>query len=258
LLERLDLMTLQPRVILDAGAGTAHGSRALQKRYPRAEVIALDTAFGMLQESRRQQRWWRRDFTRVCAEAEHLPLADGSVDLIWSNLMLQWCEPDASFAEFRRVLAPRGALSFSTFGPDTLRELRSAWAAADAHEHVNQFIDMHDLGDALVRAGFAQPVLDVERFTLQYTDVRDLSRDLKTIGAHNVTAGRPRGLTSPRKFMAMCAAYEKYRDAGRLPASYEVVYGQAWAPVTAAKKHGDGATVSLESFKQQVRGTRQP
>jgi len=135
-----------------------------QRRYSKAQVIALDSSRKMLQEAARQQSWLR-PFGRVCADAELLPFADGSIDLIVSNLMLQWCNPDAVFAEFRRVLAPHGLLSFSAFGPDTLRELRAAWKQVDSHSHVHQFIDMHDLGDALVRGGFAAPVLDVERFT---------------------------------------------------------------------------------------------
>ena len=142
LLGRLDLMALTPRVVVDAGAGTGHAARALKRRYPKALVAALDLSPRMLLAAGRQQSWLR-PFARVCADAERLPFADASVDLILSNLMLQWCNPDAVFAEFRRVLAPHGLLSFTTLGPDTLRELRSAWKAVDSHTHVNQFIDMH-------------------------------------------------------------------------------------------------------------------
>ena len=255
LLERLQLAALEPRVVLDAGAGTGHASRALKRRYPKASVIALDFSRGMLLEADRQQSWLR-PFARVCADAELLPFADGSVDLIVSNLLLQWCRPDALFAEFRRVLAPQGLLSFSAFGPDTLRELRAAWAEVDAHSHVHQFIDMHDLGDALVRGGFAAPVLDVERFTLQYRDVRRVAADLKATGAHNATAGRAHGLTGARKFVAMQAAYERYRQDGLLPATYEVVFAHAWAPAAAARRTGDGATVSLEEIKRELRARR--
>jgi malonyl-CoA O-methyltransferase len=262
LLQRLDLTDLSPRLVLDVGAGTGHAGRALKRRYPRAHVIALDSSFGMLRVAGRQRSWFR-PFTRLCADAERLPLPDDSVDLILSNFMLQWSDPDAVFAEFRRVLAPRGFLSFTTLGPDTLRELRAAWMEAgrgyaDSEARVIQFIDMHDIGDALVRAGFAAPVLDVERYTLEYTDVRSLAADLKAIGARNATAGRPKGLTSPRKFAAMQAAYEMYRAGGRLPATYEVVFGQAWAPAAAQRRPADSSTqVSLDDVKRQLR-TRRP
>jgi malonyl-CoA O-methyltransferase len=257
LLERLQLTALKPGVVLDAGAGTGHASRALKRRYPKAQVIALDSSRNMLLEAGRQQSWLR-PFARVCADAELLPFADGSVDLIVSNLLLQWCRPDALFAEFRRVLAPHGLLSFSAFGPDTLRELRTAWAQVDTHSHVHQFIDMHDLGDALVRGGFAAPVLDVERFTLRYLDVRKVAADLKATGAHNATAGRARGLTSAGKFAAMQAAYEQFRQDGRLPATYEVVFAHAWAPAAAARRgaDGQGASVSLEEIKRELRARR--
>jgi len=158
---------------------------------------------------------------------------------VFSNLMLQWCQdPDAVFGECRRVLKPGGLLTFTTFGPDTLVELRRAWAAADSRTHVNRFIDMHDLGDALVRSGLAEPVMDVERFTLTYAEVRDLMRDLKDIGAHNANAGRPRGLTGKGTLARMTAAYEAFRKDGRLPATYEVVYGQAWCPVAPPRRKG--------------------
>ncbi len=228
LLARLQYVKLTPTLVVDAGCGTGHASRALKRLYPRARVIALDIAPGMLRAAGRQRGWFRR-FDRVCADAAHLPLADASVDLLFSNLMLQWCnDPDALFAEFRRVLKPHGVLSFSTFGPDTLKELRAAWASVDDYTHVNRFIDMHDLGDALMRARLAEPVLDVENFTLTYGDALALMKDLKAIGAHNVTAGRPAGLTGRGKLQAMTAAYEQRRTDGRLPATYEVVYGQAW------------------------------
>jgi malonyl-CoA O-methyltransferase len=226
LLQRLDVTAVAPRVILDAGAGTGHASQALKRRYPVSQVIALDSAFGMLRVAGRQQSWLGC-FLRVCADAEHLPLADASVDLIFSSLMLQWCDLDAVFAEFRRVLAPGGCLHFTSLGPDTLHELRAAWASVDSHSHVNRFIDMQDVSAAMVRAGLATPMLDVERHTLIYAEVRGLTADLKAIGAHNVTSGRPKGLTGPRKFAAMQAAYEIFRREGRLPATYEVIFGQA-------------------------------
>jgi malonyl-CoA O-methyltransferase len=256
LLARLDWMALAPRVVVDAGAGTGHASRALIRRYPKARVIALDFSPRMLHAAGRRQSWLRR-FARVCADAERLPLADGSVDLILSNLMLQWCNPDLVFAEFRRVLAPHGLLTFTTLGPDTLRELRSAWAEVDSRTHVHQFIDMHDLGDALVRGGFAAPVLDVERYTLAYADVRRVAADLKATGARNATMGRARGLTGRRQFAAFQAAYEAHRRDGRLPATYEVVFGHAWTPDADVRRGAqDGASVSLDDIKQQLRARR--
>lgn len=230
LLERLDYVTLEPAVVLDVGCGTGHAARALKDRYPRASVVALDLSEGMLREARGRQSW-RRRFARVCGDAMRLPIADGSVDLVFSSLTLQWCtDLDAAFGEFRRVLRPRGLLTFTTFGPDTLTELRDAWARADGHRHVSDFADMHDLGDGLVRAGLAEPVLDVERFTLTYPDVFGLMRDLKAIGARNAATRRPRGLTGRARLAAMQSAYESRRRDGVLPATYEVVFGQAWGP----------------------------
>ena len=171
LLERLQLTVLEPRLILDAGAGTGIASRELKRRYPKARVLALDSAERMLSAAAARGSWLR-PLSRVCADAARLPLADASVDLIFSNFLLPWSDTDRLLAEFRRVLAPRGLLTFSTLGPDTLRELRGAWASVDSNPRVHAFIDMHDLGDALVRSGFAEPVLDVERYTLEYPDVR--------------------------------------------------------------------------------------
>jgi malonyl-CoA O-methyltransferase len=253
LLTRLDFTRLTPRTVLDGGAGTGHASRALKRRYPKSLVIALDSSKDMLRMAARQQSWFR-PFVRVCADAELLPFQDGSVDLIVSNLMLHWCNPDAVFAEFRRVLAPHGLLSFSAFGPDTLRELRDSWGEVDSCTHVHRFIDMHDLGDALVRGGFAAPVLDVERYTLSYLDVRKIAADLKATGAHNATMGRAPGLTGPRKFAGMQAAYERFRQNGRLPATYEVVFAHAWVP--AASERTDGTSVSLEDIRRELHARR--
>ena len=222
LIERLALVAIQPAVVLDLGAGTGRAAPGLAGRFPGAFVVALDIASSMLRRAAVHA-------STVCADAVRLPLAGASVDLVFSNLMLQWCEePDAVFAEVRRVLKPGGFFAFTTFGPDTLRELRAAWAAADGFSHVNRFIDMHDVGDALVRAGFDEPVMDVERLRVTYPDPVALMRDLKAIGAHNVTSGRARGLTGRERFERMTQAYEALREDGRLPATYEVIYGAAW------------------------------
>lgn len=255
LLQRLELTDLAPRVIIDAGAGTGHASRALARRYPKSRVVAVDISLGMLRAAARR-RFWRKPFARLCASAEQLPLADGSVDLILSNLMLQWCDPERVFGEFRRVLAPRGFLSFTSLGPDTLRELRAAWRQVDSQLRVQGFLDMHDVGDALVRAGFAAPVLDVERYTLRYSDVQGLAADLKSTGARNAAAGRLKGLTSPRKFAAMQRAYEAQRMDGRLPATCEVVFAQAWAPVEKHARAPSPQGVSLESLREQLAARR--
>jgi len=156
-------------------------------------------------------------------------LATGSVQLLSSNLALQWCNHlPTAFAELRRVLAPGGLLMFTTFGPDTLRELRQAFAGLDGHTHVNRFVDMHDIGDELLYAGFAAPVMDMEFLTLTYPDLLQLLRELKAIGAHNVTSGRGRGLMGKQTWRAMQANYEQLRREGRLPATYEIIYGHAW------------------------------
>ncbi|HXY95606.1 MAG TPA: malonyl-ACP O-methyltransferase BioC [Steroidobacteraceae bacterium] len=242
LLERLTAFDFAPGVVLDLGAGTGRVTRELKRRYPRALVIALDLSPGMLREARRHQRLWRR-FARVCADALALPLGAASVDLVFSSLMLQWCEPlGQALAEVRRVLKPGGFFAFSTFGPDTLKELRAAWARADGLTHVNRFLDMHDVGDAIARSGLAEPVLDVDRVELGYPDALSLMRDLKAIGAHNVTAGRPRTLVGKSRLARMTEAYEAWRRGGALPATYEVIYGASWgaaAPAAATSLAGE-------------------
>lgn len=248
IIERLELVKLKPANILDIGAGTGVGTEALALRYPQARVVALDLAPNMLKQARRRGSWFsrckaqllkRRGF--VCGDAEHLPFADHSFDLIYSNATLQWCaDLDHTFSELIRVLCPGGLLMFSTFGPDTLKELRASWQAADASRtgsleqtaHVHDFIDMHDIGDAMLRAGLADPVMDVENFTLTYPDVYQLMRELKTLGANNVTHGRRSTLTGKHRLKQMITAYEHFRTNGHLPATYEVVYGHAWAPAS--------------------------
>ena len=171
LLERLQYFALEPHVILDLGAGTCQASVALSRRFAHARVIALDIAPGMLRASPRPG-WPRRRFERVCADAYALPLASRSVDLVYSNLMLQWCDrPDLVFRELARVLKPGGVFVFSSFGPDTLKELRLAWESVDHGVHVSQFPDMPQLGEALMHAGLIEPVMDVEPHRLQYPEV---------------------------------------------------------------------------------------
>jgi malonyl-CoA O-methyltransferase len=248
MLDRLELVRLQPRVILDIGAGTGVATAALAARYRKARVVALDFALPMLLQARKRGGWLRKPRC-ICGDLEQLPLADHSVDLIYSNAALQWSNDlDSAFGEFRRVLRPGGLLMFTTFGPDTLKELRAAWAAVDNGSHVSTFIDMHDVGDALMRAGLADPVMDVDRLTLTYERVGGLMKELKILGAHNVNSDRRRGLTGKGRLQAMQAAYEQFRRAqdGLLPASYEVVYGHAWAPD--AGHRSNAPSISLDQI----------
>jgi malonyl-CoA O-methyltransferase len=215
--------------VLDLGAGTGHASKALKHRYKSAEIIALDLSTGMLKEADKRQSWLRR-FHRINGDAHRLPLKDASVELVFSNLMLEWShDPDAVFQEIRRVLKPDGLLTFATLGPDTLRELREAWRKVDTYTHIHRFIDMHDLGDALMRAGLAEPVMDAERLTVTYPDLDALLRELTASGSSNVAQGRARGLTTRSRLASLRKVIEPTMKQGALPISVEVVYGHAWA-----------------------------
>ena len=230
MLERLDYIRLQPRVILDAGAGTGEASGALMKRYPKAKVVALDFSLAMLRRARQRGRLLRRPSV-LCADLEQLPLAENSVDMIYSNAAIQWCtDLESTFRDFLRVLKPGGLLMFSTFGPDTLKELRQAWSEVDEKPHVSPFIDMHDIGDMLVKSRFAEPVMDAEIINMTYEDIDLLMQDIKSIGATNALRARHRGLTGKGRMQMFRKAYEAYRLEGRLPSTWEVVYGHAWAP----------------------------
>lgn len=245
--ERLALVKLEPAAILDAGCGTGEGLAELRTRFPDAAIAGLDIAFAMLTAARQRlsvnaaegrtlERLLgaaqpRPSGALVCADLRRLPFIAGAFDLVWSNLALQWInEPPAAFEEFRRVLRAGGLLMFTTFGPDTLAELRSAFAEVDRAPHVSRFVDMHDLGDMLLDAGFAEPVMDMEKLTLTYVDADALMRDLKATGARNATAGRRRGLTGRRRWHRLTETLEAFRRDGRLPATFEVVYGHAWKP----------------------------
>jgi malonyl-CoA O-methyltransferase len=251
LLERLDFMALQPGRVLDIGTGTGYGLAHLHSRYPEAELCALDIAPAMLNAARArlpQPTWAQRALQRLtphafyprkagarlphllCADMDRLPLAANSMNLVWSSLALQWAHDlEATLKGIHRVLAPGGLLIFATFGPDTLKELRTAFAAVDDAPHVNRFIDLHDIGDMLIHAGFASPVMEMEMLTLTYADLKTLMRDLKGIGAHNAVATRKRGLFGKSAWARLEQAYEVQRLEGRLPATFEVIYGHAWA-----------------------------
>jgi malonyl-CoA O-methyltransferase len=200
LLERLDFMTLQPGRVLDVGSGTGYGLAHLRARYAEAELSALDVAPAMLAAARArlpQPGWAQRARSRLapssarathllCADMERLPLAPNSMNLVWSSLALQWAHDlEATLKGFHQVLAPGGLLIFATFGPDTLKELRSAFKSIDDAPHVNRFVDLHDIGDMLIHAGFASPVMEMDMLTLTYPYPNPLMRSLKGIGAHN-------------------------------------------------------------------------
>lgn len=271
--ERLDLVLVEPKTILDVGAGTGILTSKLVQRYPGAKILGLDLSHNMLEKAQQNlaRPGWKGlpsflsnvlGLTKpgaqlINADANHIPLADASVDLIVTNLMLQWCDDlDKVFQEFRRVLKPEGLLMLTTFGPDTLKELRQAWSKVDGQEHVNTFIDMHDIGDALIRNGFGQPVMDVEHFTLTYEKPIGVLKDLKAIGATNATETRQHGLMGKQRFTQMLEAYDQQRQNGLIPATYEVIHGHAWAAPEVVKGPGrnrEGVVeISLDEFAKQT------
>ena len=239
LLEKLDVVKITPQFILDAGTGPGVAIPSLFKKYKKAQVVALDLSEKMLEKAGRHGSFLRSPHL-VCADIESLPFADNTFDLVFSSLSMQWCNDlDAALREAKRVLKPGGLFVFTTFGPDTLKELRQSWAQVNSENHVNQFIDMHDIGDALLHDGFAEPVMEAEILTVTYDSVDHLMHDLKAIGA-NVTADsginravkHDSGLGGKEALKKLREAYEIFRKDDILPASYEIIYGHAWKPVT--------------------------
>jgi len=257
--ERLGVVKLAPAAILDAGCGTGEAQGELALRYPKARRIALDLALPMLVAVRGRGIERGSLLSRVagrlrgaavapvlpdcvCGDIAALPFAAGAFDLVWSNLAVQWIgDLPPAFAELRRVLKVGGLFSFTTFGPDTLKELRTAFAGVDRHPHVSRFVDMHDIGDLLVHAGFADPVMDMEYVTLTYSDGAAMMRDLRAIGATNATQGRSRGLTGRGRWRQALAALDAMRRDGRIPATFEVIYGHAWK--AAPQRTADGLPI---------------
>jgi malonyl-CoA O-methyltransferase len=254
LLERVAYFELEPQRVLDLGCGTGRASAALEEQFPGAQVVSLDWAPNMLRHTGKRRA--RADL--LCGDMHQLPLAPRRFDLVFSSLAVQWSTQEPRlFAEVLRVLRPGGLFLFTSFGPDTLHELRSAWAAIDEHPHVNQFVDMHDVGDALVKAGFMDPVMDMEVLVLEYREVMTLMRDLKASGATNAARGRAPGLTGRQRLQRVIEAYEPFRREDRYPASYEVIYGATFGPPEGQPvrtPEGEMATFSLESLRSGRRG----
>lgn len=252
LLERVAFLRNEPGLVIDVGCGTGSASAALATQFEKANIIALDWAPAML---RQVAGMAGKNPWLLCADMHSLPLAARSVDLVFSNLALQWSNDlPTVFHEFRRIMKPEAMLVFTCYGPDTLHELKQAWRVIDNLQHVNDFPDMHDIGDGLMAAGFREPVMDAERLTLEYRDVLTLMREIKGSGAHNVASQRFRGLTPASRLQGMQQAYEQFRHNERYPASYEVIYGAAFAPAEGQPVRfaaGDIATFSVDALRSR-------
>lgn len=229
LTERLDYINLKPTTILDIGCGTGKGIKKLSQHYSKATVIGLDLAFNMLQRSKKEFGLFKKA-RLLSADMEALPIKENSVDLIFSNLAIQWVNDlELTLKEFKRIGRSGGLLMFTTFGPNTLWELNDSWLKIDNTPHVHRFIDMHDIGDILVGSGFAEPVMDSETITMQYPTFKDVLTDLKNIGANNADNQRSRGLMTPAKFKALETEYKKVGLIDdQYQASFEIIYGHAW------------------------------
>lgn len=250
LFERLSYFKLSPQVICDLGCGTGIFTRELSAKFPQAKVTGVDIAEGMLEWCRQQSQ--SEDY--LCADVMKLPFEDNSVDLLFSNLAIQWIDnPQDLFNELNRVLKPEGLLLFTTLGPDTLKELKQSFAQVDQYQHVNEFLDMHHIGDAMLNAKMLDPVVDAELVVISYDKAVELMRDLKDIGAHNIDSRRGTGLMSPKKLKAVELAYREFAlEDGRLPASYELVYGHAFGSAAKAPLDYHQYIVELAEGKREV------
>ena len=244
LLERLDFVRLAPSVVVDAGCATGRGAAALAARYPQAKILALDSSLPMLEAARRAAPP-NASVRFVAGDAENLPLGNGHTGLIFANMLLPWVRPQNFFPEAARALSEGGLLLFATLGPDSLEQVRRAWASVDENVHVHAFFDMHDLGDLAMASGLAEPVVDVDRIAVTYRDVNSMIRDLRACGATNVAGGRRRGLTGRRAWERFAEALVGKQRGGRLAITFELILGHAWAVGARPRASGAGGEASV-------------
>ncbi|HIF51182.1 MAG TPA: malonyl-ACP O-methyltransferase BioC [Thiotrichaceae bacterium] len=260
LIESFEHIKIKPKTILELGAGTGYGSRLLKQLFKKAQIYQVDISVEMIKNSRTHTPRFFSNNHFLCADANKIPLVNNSVDCVFSSLMLQWCNDlDQVFSEIKRVLKPGGVFMFASFGPDTLKELRESWRKVDNKVHVNAFVDMHDIGDSLMRNGMDAPVLSIEHIILTYDGCKQLMRELKNIGAHNVNNGRRKTLTGKQRLQKVMKHYESYRKNNKLPATYEVIYGHAWKSETVKNIKTDTniQTISLADLKKDL-ASRKP
>ena len=251
LLARLPLFNLNPRRVVDLGAATGKASTELATLYPDARIFAMDLCWHMTIRSRNRCRCLDRVAT-ICGDAERMPVRGNSIDLVFANLLLPWCDPGEVFLEAARVLRDGGLLLFTTVGPDTLMEVRKAWSEVDDGVHVHGFVDMHDLGDLANRSGLAEPVLDIDRLTVTYPDVGGLVSDLRACGATNVAHGRRSQLTGRSRWNAFRDRLESQRSAAGLSISVELIFGQAWgAGRPATRGGGDRVGIPVDEITRR-------
>lgn len=250
LLERLQYLIIKPQYILDLGCGPGNFSRELALMYPKARVIGLDLATGMLSESRKKQSW-RCKWSLVAADMKHLPFATGLFDLVFANQVIHWGNPlEQVLRELNRVMKVDACFMFTTLGPDTFKELKHSWNGANSHEHVNSFADMHDVGDILLSEYFLDPVMDMEWLTAHYDSVSHLVRALKNQGVRNINPSRNQGLTGKAAWRLFEEQYEHLKtDNSKFPLTYEVVYGHAWKGERQRTESGVETFVPLSSIK---------
>ncbi len=252
-LQQLDMLVVNPENIADLGAGTGRFSRLLGRRFKKSKLYLVDFAIKMLFRARYNKKV--KLFSReryICGDMEALPIADGQIDLAFTSLALQWSQQlELSVAEIRRILSPGGLFLFATLGPDTLRELRESFDLVSSDPHVNEFLDMHEVGDILSAQGFSDPVLTTERIIVEYQDVMKLMRDLKGIGASNVSTGRQKTLMGKARLAGMIKRYNALRRNNKVPATYEVIIGHAWALDRGQKKGNTEHTFPLSRLKKR-------
>jgi malonyl-CoA O-methyltransferase len=253
LFERLHYLKLMPRYVLDLGCGPGSFSRQLKKHYPDAQVVGLDLAYQMVLCARSEHSW-RRKWSLVNADMTALPFESNVFDLVFANQVIHWSHPlSRVMSEVNRVLRPEGCFMFSTLGPDTFCELRQAFAMVDKHAHVNEFPDMHDVGDALMSEYFLDPVVDMEKITGHYQTLSDLLRALKAQGVRNINPARHSGLTGKQAWRQFEQAMSGFCTSdGQYPLTYEVVYGHAWKGTQRRGDRGVETLISVSSLRQQM------
>lgn len=229
LFERLQYLKIKPRYILDLGCGPGHFSQRLKKHYPHAHIVGFDLAHAMLKQAKKKQGWLSK-WPLVTGDMTSMPFATGIFDLVFANQVIHWSPSlPGVISELNRVMSSGGCLMFSTLGPDTFCELRQAWSKIDNYAHTNDFIDMHDVGDVLLSERFLDPVMDMELLTAHYSTLKQLLQALKAQGVRNINSKRNPGLTGKQSWRVFEQNFSVFHtEQGKLPLTYEVVYGHAW------------------------------